>query len=66
MATVAKPFNSITQRFRVGSEVNDGDDLSPHSFGDLKTRGFITDKAEAPASPSFGKRATAPTDPASA
>ncbi len=43
MATVAKPFNSITQRFPVGKEVNETDDLSPHSFDDLVERGFIWD-----------------------
>lgn len=46
MATVAKPFNSITQRFKLGAPVSENDDLAPHSFEDLKTRGFISDKSD--------------------
>lgn len=49
MATVAKPFNTITQRFRVGAEVSEADDLAPHSFADLKQRRFIADAAPAEA-----------------
>jgi hypothetical protein len=44
MAKVAKPFNSITQRFAVGAEVSETDNLEPHSFDDLLERGFIVDE----------------------
>lgn len=55
MATVAKPFNSRTQRFKLGAPVSETDDLAPLSFDDLKTRGFISDGADAsaPASPAY-------------
>ena len=39
--TVLKPFTSATRRFAVGDPVNAGDDLSPHSFEDLKAGKFI-------------------------
>lgn len=62
MATVAKAFNTINQRFKVGADVSENDDLAPHSFEGLKAGGFISDgvaaKAEAPSS--FGKRPVGP------
>lgn len=62
MATVAKDFNTITQRFKVGASVSEADDLSPHSFESLKAGGFISDGAATAASPSpFSKRPVAPT-----
>lgn len=58
MATVAKPFNTTTRRFRAGAPVSPTDDLSPHAFADLKTRGFIVDETDAKAAvPPIGKRA---------
>lgn len=65
MATVAKPFNTITQRFKLGADVSEADDLAPFSFADMKARGFISDAVDAsPAPSSFGKRAVAPSDSA--
>lgn len=43
---VAKPFNSTTQRFVEGQPVSILDDLAPHTFEDLKARGFITSKRD--------------------
>lgn len=43
---VAKPFNTSIRRMRVGTAVAETDDLAPHTFSDLKTRGFI--KSDAP------------------
>lgn len=44
---VAKPFNTTIRRMLAGTVVAETDDLSPHTFADLKTRGFI--KSDAPA-----------------
>lgn len=48
---VTKPFNTTNRRFRLNDAVAETDDLAPHTFGDLKTRGFIaeTKDAETPA-----------------
>jgi hypothetical protein len=66
MFVVAKPFNSTIRRFRVGAELpwNKADDLSPHSFEDLKAKGFIVEKkAEQKAPPSaLSKRPVGPRD----
>lgn len=56
---VAKPFNSTQRRFRVGTEVSDGDDFSPHRFADLKASGMIVAKVVkdvSMATASFGNR----------
>lgn len=45
MHVVTKPFNTLQRRFRLGAEVSETDDLSPHTFDDLNTRGFIADKS---------------------
>lgn len=38
---VLKSFNSTLRRFPLGATVSDSDDFTPHSYEDLKTRGFI-------------------------
>lgn len=38
---VAKPFNTILQRFRLGDEVAEDADFAPHTLGDLKMRKFL-------------------------
>lgn len=38
---VLKAIHTVNRRLRVGDPVSEGDDLSPHSFSDLKSRGFI-------------------------
>lgn len=38
---VAKPFNTVNRRFREGDPVLATEDLSPHSFDDLKARRWI-------------------------
>jgi hypothetical protein len=38
---VLKAFNTVNRRLKIGDPVNEGDDLSPHSFDELKLRGFI-------------------------
>lgn len=58
--TVAKPFNTATQRFKVGSVVNDGDDLVPHTIDSLKAGGFVTVVQAAPANPSPAARSAKP------
>ncbi|TPJ60824.1 hypothetical protein [Mesorhizobium sp. B2-6-1] len=57
MNNVLKPFNSTSRRYAVGDPVRETDDLSPHSFEDLKARKFIgtpkpaqAEKAAAPSS----------------
>jgi len=47
---IAKPINTRVRRLRVGDPIRRNDDLSPHTFDDLKARGFITEKGE-PAAP---------------
>jgi hypothetical protein len=47
---VAKPFKTVNRRFAIGVEIRESDDLSPHSFADLKERGFITAASAAPSS----------------
>lgn len=44
---VAKAFNSTQRHFREGDPVSILDDLSPHTFADLKDRGFIASKRDA-------------------
>ncbi len=44
---VAKPFNTAIQRFRKDADVSPLDDLAPHSFWDLKKRGFIAERTPA-------------------
>ena len=44
---VAKPFNTETQRFRVGAPVLETDNLAPLSFDDLKARRWIDKVARA-------------------
>jgi hypothetical protein len=38
---VLKAFNTVNRRLKVNDPVDASDDLSPHSFEDLKSRGFI-------------------------
>lgn len=59
MPVVLKPLTTHTQRLPIGAEVNEGDDLSPHTFEDLKERGFIGDEAEAKSESKFGSSYTA-------
>lgn len=42
---VAKPFNTVNRRLRVGAPVEETDDLSPHTFDDLKKRHWIVSGA---------------------
>ena len=49
MFVVAKPFNSMLRRFRVGQEVAETEDVAPLSFDHLKERGFLAPKPAAPA-----------------
>jgi hypothetical protein len=49
---VLKAFNTVNRRLKVGDPVSEGDDLSPHSFDDLKSRGFIGSSEPEPAAPS--------------
>jgi hypothetical protein len=41
-----KPFNTSNRKFAVGQEVKLSDDISPHSFADFKTRGFIGEESK--------------------
>jgi hypothetical protein len=43
---VAKQFNTRLRRLRAGDPVSQTDDLSPHTFADLKAGKFIAAKAE--------------------
>lgn len=38
---VLKAINTVNRRLKVGDPVSECDDLSPHSFDDLRSRGFI-------------------------
>jgi hypothetical protein len=40
-AKVLKAFNTVNRRLKIDDPVCEGDDLSPHSFEDMKSRGFI-------------------------
>lgn len=46
---VLKAINTETRRLRIGDAVGESDDLTPHNFSDLKSRGFIGSK-DAPVS----------------
>ncbi len=45
---VLKPLNCLHRRLKVGDPARPTDDYRPHTFADLKARGFIGEK-EAPA-----------------
>lgn len=38
---VLKPINTAHRRLKAGDLVNEGDDVSPHTHGSLRTGGFI-------------------------
>lgn len=42
---VAKPFNTVNRRLRVGAPVEETDDLSPHTFDNLKKGHWIVSDA---------------------
>jgi len=43
---VAKYLTTTRRRLKINDPVTETDDLSPHTFADLKTRGFIVEKSE--------------------
>ena len=60
---IARAINTENRRLTVGSIVFETDNLVPHSFTDLKARGFIAEvKPEVPADPATPK--PKPTKPA--
>jgi hypothetical protein len=61
---IAKPLTTTRRRLAVNDPVSADDDLSPHSFADLKTRGFIVEvPAEKPAEPAPATKARSPREP---
>ncbi len=64
---IAKLFNTASRRFKIDDPISENENLSPHTFADLKARGFIVAKPdEQPTTqPKFlSKRAPTPTPPA--
>lgn len=51
---IAKAITTASRRLKVGDPVSADENLSPHTFDDLKARGFISPKqAEQPAPSRF-------------
>jgi len=71
MHVIARPINTTTRRLRAGAEVAETDDLTPHTFADLKERGFIAARPDGEEStagnlPEVSDNAAAPAAPRSA
>jgi hypothetical protein len=49
---VLKAFKTVNRRLKIDDPINESDDLSPHSFDDLKSRGFIGSSEPEPSTPS--------------
>jgi hypothetical protein len=47
---IAKPFNSVNRRFKIGAPINEADDITPFTFDERLSSGYIKPKATPSAS----------------